>query len=294
MSKKAVGTLLVCVSASAFGTYALFALMAGRAGVGPVPLLFYRFAIATVVLGLIAIVTRPAFPAPATILKLVGMGGLYVGQSFTYLQCLRASNPITASLLLYLYPAFVTLGAIVFLREKMTRPKVVALLAALLGSILIIGPVVGLGWVSILYGVGTALFYATYLLVGKRVTAEVPPVASTLIVIATAAVAYGIGSFFTGLDKASSTEGWIGVVGLAIVATVIAIGALLGGLERVSAVEASSLSALEPLVSAIIAVLFLGQELRAGHVFGGLCVIAAVLVLARSASDNGQDARAPA
>jgi drug/metabolite transporter (DMT)-like permease len=284
VSKRALGTLLVSVSAGAFGTYALFALMAGRAGIGPVPLLFYRFGIAAVILGVIAIATKTPLPDGRTSLKLAGLGALYVGQSFTYLQCLRASNPITASLLLYLYPALVTVGAVLFLHEKLTRTKLIALLCALVGSVFIVGPVGDLGGVAVLYGIGTAAFYATYLLVGKRVIPDIPPVSSTLVILCTATLAYGVGSLFTGFDVAREPSGWIGVAGLAVVATVIAIGGLLAGLEKISPVEASSLSALEPLVSAIIAVAFLGQEPRLGQLVGGALVIVAVVVLARQHS----------
>ncbi|HWA81958.1 MAG TPA: hypothetical protein VG820_00890, partial [Fimbriimonadaceae bacterium] len=102
MSKRALGTLLVSVSACAFGSYAYFALLATRAGIGTASLLFYRFGIAAAVLALVAVAARSRFPGFRGLLALVGLGLLYVGQSFTYLQCLKASSPITASLLLYL------------------------------------------------------------------------------------------------------------------------------------------------------------------------------------------------
>jgi drug/metabolite transporter (DMT)-like permease len=285
VSRKAVGTLLVSISAAAFGTYSLFALLASDAGIGPVSLLLYRFGIASAILAIVALVSRTAFPKGRKLLLLVGLGGLYIGQSFTYLQCLRTSNPITASLLLYLYPAFVTIGSVLFLHEKLTRTKLIALVCAFGGSLLIIGPVAGISGVSVAYGITTAIFYASYLVAGKRVMKDTPPVAATLVILTTAFVAYAIGAAFTGLDMPVAVSGWIGVIGLALVATVVAIGALLAGLDKVSAVEASSLSAIEPLVSAIIAVLFLGQDLKVWHVAGGLLVIVAVLVLARQVAD---------
>jgi drug/metabolite transporter (DMT)-like permease len=143
--------------------------------------------------------------------------------------------------------------------------------------------------VAVLYGLATAAFYATYLVCGKGVMSKTPPVAATLVILSTAALAYGGAAPFVGLDAPSSTAAWIGIVGLAIVATVVAIGLLLWGLAKVSAVEAASLSALEPLVSAVIAVAVLGQPLRAWHVFGGVLVIVAVLVLARHAGEIEQN-----
>jgi drug/metabolite transporter (DMT)-like permease len=207
-----------------------------------------------------------------------------VGQSFTYLQCLLHSNAITASLLLYLYPALVTVGSVLFLHERLTRIKAVALVCAIGGSVMIIGPVGDVPGVAILYGLGTASFYATYLVAGKRILAGVDPAMATLVILSTAAVVYAVGAAWVGFQIPNQASGWIGIIGLAVIATVVAIGALLGGLKSVSPVEASSLSALEPLVSAVLAVAFLGQDLKIWHVLGGALVIAAVILLARQSA----------
>ncbi|HVT11942.1 MAG TPA: DMT family transporter [Fimbriimonadaceae bacterium] len=291
MSKRALGTLLVSVSACAFGSYAYFALLATRAGIGTASLLFYRFGIAALILGGVAAATRSRFPDFRGMLALVGLGLLYVGQSFTYLQCLKASSPITASLLLYLYPAFVAVGSVLFLKERMTPAKGIALVCALGGSILIVGPARQVGGIAVVYGLGTALFYAAYMLCGRKVMQGVSAIPATLTILASTTVVYGVASLFLGFDIPSSPQGWIGAVGLALVATVVAIGALLAGLERVGAVEASSLSALEPLTTALVAVAFLGEPLRLWHVAGGVLVIVAVLVLARQSEVPQPDAR---
>lgn len=285
MTSKAVGTGLACVSGIAFGTYALFAGLAARDGTNANTLLFLRFSIASVVLLAIVLLRKEAFPGREKIPGLVLLGALYVGQSYTYLQCLLHSSPVTASLLLYLYPVFVTIGSIFFLHERLTALKLTALILAVAGSVLIIGPVGSIGWTAILYGISTAICYATYLVLGKRILAGMTPMVSTFIVITTAAFSFAALSLSGGFAFPQSSNGWVGVFGLGIVATVIAIGALFGGLARISPVEASSLSALEPLVTAIIAVLFLNQHLSFGLVAGGLLVLTAVLLLARQSSN---------
>ncbi len=286
MSRKAFGTLLIAISSTAFGSYGYFALKAGQAGIGPFSLLAYRFGIAVAILGLVAALTRGRLEK-RQILPLIGLGMLYVGQAFTFLQCLLVSgSPITASLLLYIYPAWVTLGSVLFLREKLTTVKIIALACAFVGSFAIIGPVANVQPAAIVYGVCTSLFFAAYLVCGKKVMQSAPPVMATLTILTTAFLVFGLGALITGIDSIRSADGWIGAVGLAIVATVIAIGALLGGLSRVSPVEAASLSAIEPLVSAIIAITVMGQALRTGHVVGGVLVLTAVLVLAREAASK--------
>lgn len=285
MTSKAVGTVFACVYGIAFGTYALFAGIASRDGVNAHSLLFLRFTIAAAILLIIVLTTRDRFPGRSKVPSLILLGALYVGQSFTYLQCLLHSSPVTASLLLYLYPVFVTIGSVLFLHEKMTAVKWIALALAIIGSILIIGPVSEIGLPAVLYGISTAFFYATYLVIGKRVMPSMSPMVGTFIIISTAGCAFGLLSLTVGFTAPKSDLGWTGVIGLAVVATVVAIGALFAGLARISAVEASSLSALEPLVTAILAVLFLHQKLTLGICVGGALVLAAVLLLARQASD---------
>jgi drug/metabolite transporter (DMT)-like permease len=294
VSKRAIGTLLVSISAAAFGTYSYFALLAGEAGIRPIPLLFFRFAIATVLLGIIAIPARGVFPRGRKVWEFVGMGLVYTAQAFTYLQCLLNSNPITASLLLYLYPAFVTVGSVIFLHERLTMRKTVALVCAFTGSILIMaatgsssiaGTVANPG-LALAYGICTAVFYATYLVFGKRALEGAEPVGSTLVIFMTSGVAFGVGSLVVGLDVPAGPRGWIGAGGLAVVATVIAIGGLIAGLRWTTPVEAASLSAIEPLVSAVIAVTAMGLHLSVWHILGGILVILAVLVLARQPAET--------
>src|ERR1044072_538454 len=256
--------MLVSISAAAFGTYSFFATMAKDAGIHPVPMLFYRFALASALLGLLVALTRSEVPRGRKVRGLVFMGGLYVGQAFCFIQCLVNSNPITASLLLYLYPAFVTLGSVIFLHERMTLRKSFALVFAFAGSLLIMAATGsgGASAIAIAYGVGTALFYACYLVVGKKVMEGLPPAGSTLTIFVTTTIIFGIGTMVAGFDTASGVSGWIGIGGLAVVATVIAIGGLIAGLKWITPVEAASISAIEPFVRALIAVTAMGEKLQ--------------------------------
>lgn len=264
--------------------------MAKNAGIDAVPMLFYRFALASALLGLLAAITRSEMPRGKSVRGLVLMGALYVCQAFCFIQCLQNSNPITASLLLYLYPAFVTVGSVMFLHERMTLRKSFALLFAFAGSILIMAATGSVGsashpGVAIAFGVGTALSYACYLIVGKKVLEGQPPAGSTLAIFLTATIIFGFGTMIDGFDIASGPSGWLGIAGLAVVATVISIGGLSAGLKWITPVEAASLSAIEPLVTAIIAVTAMGIQLRLLHVVGGLLVVAAVLLLSQKPAE---------
>ncbi len=69
------------------------------------------------------------------------MGGLgYVTQSLVYFTTLGMASAGLVALLLYLYLALVALLAVVVLNELVTKPKLIALGLALIGTVLTIGP----------------------------------------------------------------------------------------------------------------------------------------------------------
>ncbi|WP_186022013.1 DMT family transporter, partial [Burkholderia gladioli] len=104
------GAFYVALSAAAFGAMAIFGRYAYAAGVDVLGLLIVRFAIGAAVLAAIARNRRVAWPRGRALAPLVAMGALgYVGQSFCYFSALQHAQASLVALLLYLYPAFVTL-----------------------------------------------------------------------------------------------------------------------------------------------------------------------------------------
>ncbi|MDS0804785.1 DMT family transporter [Burkholderia cenocepacia] len=134
------GALYVALSAAAFGAMAIFGRYAYAAGVDVLGLLIVRFAIGGAVLAAIARQRRVAWPRGRSLAPLVTMGALgYVGQSFCYFSALQHAQASLVALLLYLYPAFVTLLAAWWLGERLTRAKAVALVLCVAGSALMVG-----------------------------------------------------------------------------------------------------------------------------------------------------------
>lgn len=277
-----LGALLVVVSSLAFGTLALFARRSYEAGFDQISLLFVRFSLAVIFLGIVALVRRTRLPTGSEFKGLLFMGGLYVGQSYTFFAALKHVPASTVSLLLYLYPGIVTLGAVAIYQEKMNLPKWTALACAVIGSVFIVG-VSGKGNATgIAFGVGTALFYSAYLLVGTKVLIDIPPLASSITVIGTAAVVYGCLVLVQGFQGPSNSIGWFWAAFLALIPTFVAISALLAGLEKIGPVATSTLAALEPLATATLSIAFLGEQLSLPQVLGGALILTAVVVLARS------------
>lgn len=276
------GILFIAISAAAFGTLAIFGRLLYAEGLDTFTILFLRFGLAALFMAVILVVRREKIPAGKTLLQLIGMGALgYVGQSFSYLTAIQYASAGLVALLLYLYPSFVFILSVFVLREQITRIKLIALSLALAGTALTVDPAGGQLF-GIVLAICAALIYSVYIMIGANVMRHVSVVQSSAIIFASAGTMFGILATINGLHLPATSTGWIGIVGIVLVATLIPVVAFLAGLERIGPTNAAMLSTLEPVVTVLLAGLLFGERLGPITVLGGVLILAAVIVLTRS------------
>lgn len=138
------GIFLIIISAASFGTLAIFGRFAYAEGMDTFTVLFLRLGLSASFMVLMLILRKEPFPRGRVLAQLIGMGGLGYGlQSFLYMTAIKYASAGLVALLLYLYPFFVAILSMIFLNEKPTRVKAIALLLALVGAALTVGPVSG-------------------------------------------------------------------------------------------------------------------------------------------------------
>lgn len=279
--KRLSGALLVVISAASFGTLAVLAPFAYREGASPVTLLFLRFIIAGAVMAGMMVVRGINFPKGKMLLGLVLMGGVwYVVQTLAYFTALGKASAGLVALLLYLYPALVTLLSVFVLRERVTRAKVIALGLALVGTVLTIGPSGEGETEGIVLALSAALLYAGYIVVGGRLMKRVEAFPATAVIMLAAGVTYGGIVVARGFESPRTMVGWGAILASALF-SIIALGTFFAGLERIGSTNAAILSTVEPLVTVGLAVVLLGERLEFARIIGGLCILGAVAVLGR-------------
>jgi drug/metabolite transporter (DMT)-like permease len=234
----------------------------------------------------ILLVRRERFPRGKILLPLIAMGALgYVGQSFSYLTAIQYASAGLVALLLYLYPMFVFILSVIVFHEKATWVKIVAILIALLGTALTVDPAGG-QLPGILLAISAALIYSVYIIVGTNVMKHVSAMQSSLVIFASAATVYGILMAFNGVHLPSTSSGWINILGIVLVATVIPVIAFLAGLERIGPTNAAMLSTLEPVVTVLLAAWIFGERLQSIALLGGSLILIAVILLTRGETDE--------
>ena len=205
-------------------------------------LLFLRFSFAALIMLGLQAWRKEAFPRGATLAKLVGMGAVgYVAQSFSYLTAIRFASAGLVALLLYLYPTFVTILSVIFLKSKITLVKMAALALATLGAGLTADPQGG-QWTGIFLAIAAAVIYAVYIIVGTGVMKKVSAVQSSTVIFASAGVVYGILTAVQSPHWPTTGAGWLAVGAVVILATVIPVVTFLAGLKRIGPTDASMLS----------------------------------------------------
>ena len=277
-----VGTLYTLASALCFGSMAIFARMAYASGVDIPTLLLLRFSVASILMWGILFSKRMKLPKGRGMVMLVAMGAIgYAGQAFSYFTALTYASAGLVALLLYTYPAIVALLSRLVFKHPFTWMQITAVAIALAGTVFIIGKAGDGKPLGIFFGLLAALIYSVYILMGSRFPKDVTPTASTAVITSSAAVTYSAVVAVRGFHPPATGQGWMAVLAIAIVCTVLAILFFFEGLERVGPVRASVFSTIEPVFTVLLAAAVLGERITLTRVFGGALIVGAVILLAR-------------
>jgi drug/metabolite transporter (DMT)-like permease len=274
---------MVVVSAIAFGTLSIFAKLAYNAGLGTEQLLVFRFALAAAGMWALSLIVgqNPFHLTRRQTANLLVVGGvLYTAQALTYFIALRTLPASLAVLIVYIYPSLVVIAAWLFLRRRVSRWHVGALIASFAGVILLVGGAQFRLGTGLIFAFAAPLMYTTFILISERVMAAVPPVAASAVMMSGTAVVLGLIAIVQGqLLLPATPQAWAISVGIAIVPTMIAISLFLAGLPRVGAARASLISTLELVVTVTLAILLLGDRFTLLEAVGGTLVLGAVVVV---------------
>jgi drug/metabolite transporter (DMT)-like permease len=281
MTKEREGLLLCLASAVGFGAMAIFAKEAYATGLDVTTLLALRFTMAAFLLWAIVAVRRSGV-GDLRALTLGGVLGLagYSIQAGLYFGALTHIEAGLTSLLLYTYPALVTVVAIALRRESADRRRLGALAVASGGVALVLagGGVGSLDPVGVAMALGAAVFYTGYILISDGIVAGTPPVAFAASVCTGAASAFLVVVLVRGA-VVPTTEGLAWTSALAVFSTVMPIVCFFAGLALVGPSTASIVSTIEPPVTVGLAWLVFSETLGTLQLAGGALVLSAVVLL---------------
>lgn len=294
------GIILTMLSAIAFGfAFTLGPMTYGDGGSNPTTLTFLRNALSLPVLFLILRYQGISLAVTGKeLLSLTILGG--IGNAFTTLLLFISFSLIDvgiATTIHFIYPVFVTIGCVLFFKEKLGFKKVVSLLVATCGIACFFfgvdtsqglrgGMILGLA-LAVISGV-TYAFYIIYL--DKSGLKNQPVFKITFYVALMSTIAMGVYGTATG-DLTLSTltpKSWGISLAFSLLCTVIALSLLQIGIKYVGASTAAILTTFEPITSIVCGVILLGETITTVKIIAcSLIMIGVVMLSLAKENKNG-------
>lgn len=279
MKRESVGVLMVFVASAGFGTLAIFGKYAEVAGLNTTTLLTYRFALGTVFLWAgLALWGRARRLRGRRLRIALGLGILYAMFSMLFFWGLLFVPAGVAAIAFYTYPVLVYLLSMTLLDERLTRRRLVALIIAITGVILITGgntaDVNLLGVALVILAAAGFAFY----IVGSRAalaSIEADLLAGTALIATTISFLL-FGAISGRLSIPGGTDQWLIIVGIAAVGTAVPLFLYVSGLDRIEASRAAIISTSEPVVTVALGIALLDELLTLPLVAGGGLVLVGV------------------
>ena len=216
-------------------------------------------------------------------LLIFGLLGIALAQ-YSYFKAIAISGVGVATVLQYVAPTLLIIYLFLRYFKKPTPAEFCCVLLALTGTICIVSQ----GGLDISTINGDALFWglisAASICVYTLQPIELLKKYSTTSIVGFAMFICGILSLamFQQIDSEAIWDGmtWVGLFTIIILGTVVSFNAYIEGVRRIGAVQGSILSSLEPISAALFGWALLGNEFTLVGIFGMICIIATVFIIA--------------
>lgn len=274
------GKLKILTSMAIFGTVGIFVRFIPMASAA---IAFCRGVLGCVFLLILMAITGKK-PSLADIRRngwLLAISGAAIGINWILLfEVYRYTTVAVATICYYLAPAFVTLGS-PLVGEKLSGKKLGCIGVAMLGMVFVSGVLQGdhhTSLLGVLLGLGAAVFYASVILMNKKLS-PIGAYDKTLCQLGAASLVVAPYILIVGgIDFCTMTGfSWVMLSILGIVHTGIAYALYFGGIKDVNAQTAAILSYLDPVLSILLSALILRERLDVFSVIGAVLILGSAL-----------------
>lgn len=279
------GVICGILAAVCYGTNPFGALPLYEEGVNTSSVLFYRFSMAVVMLGVMLLVERKSFRINRQELIVLGsLGLLFAASCITYYESFLLMDAGIASTILFVYPVMVAGIMALFFKERITFSTVTAILLALGGiGLLYQGDgETSLSTMGIILVILSALCYAIYIVVVNQSSIRMSSLKLTfyvLFICMFVLLAYSFTSSDLHLQLPPSPRAWFYACWLGLVPTILSLVLMTIAVHEVGATPTAIMGALEPLTAVAIGVLVFGEALTVQLVIGIVLILSAVLLI---------------
>jgi len=214
---------------------------------------------------------------------LYGLVGVTLHYAF-YFYTLRWTTVTTAVILLYTYPAMVTVLAALFLGEHLSWTKGLILGLSFVGCFLVVqgydASALRLNLYGVVFGMGAAATAAVYSLFAKKALQRYDSWTAVCYV-------FGFGALFLIMLRSPQDlltvnypwPAWVAIVAVAWFPTLLAYALFTTSMKYIEVSKASITTTLHPVVASLLAYLFLGEVMEWPQLVGMALVLGGIVGL---------------
>ena len=208
-----------------------------------------------------------------------------LGAQYAFIETVHISNAVTATLFQFLGPVLITIYVALQHKRLPSTMQFMAIIAALSGTYFLItnGSIenIILSKQAILFGILTAIGFAFYTLHPASLIKQW----GTSVIVGWGMLLGGISLFLYNQEfhfqhiANTLTMSTFSMLILIIISGTLSFLLYIGSLKYLSATETSILSSIEPLVAAIVSIIWLNESFGSYQLLGGAFIIVAVIFL---------------
>ena len=283
-NNKTKGFILGAIAAASYGMNPLFTLPLYSAGMSVDTVLFYRYSLAVIVLGILMKFQKQSFAIKKVdVLPLCIMGLLFAFSSLFLFMSYNYMDAGIASTILFVYPVLVAIIMAVVFKEKVSPITMFSIALAFVGISMLCKSPGGqtLSLVGITFVFLSSLSYAIYIVGVNRSSLKDMPIAKlTFYVLLFGLSVYVVRlKFCTELQLIPTPMLWVNAVSLAVFPTVISLVTMTKAIHYIGSTPTAILGALEPVTALFFGVLVFGEQLTPRIILGIFMVITAVTLI---------------
>lgn len=284
MQSKLKGYLCGIGAAVCYGTNPLGALYLYEDGINANSVLFYRFALAVVMLGMLMAARRKSLKVSRRELSLLcALGVVFSTSSITLYFSFCFMDAGIASTLLFVYPVMVAVIMALLFKERLPAVSVFAIMLALSGIALLYHGDGGatLSTRGVMLVMFSSLSYAVYIVVVNKSPLRMSSVKLTFYVLFFGMLTVLTNSFITGLhiQMLTTPRMWSCAFMLALLPTVFSLVLMTISVHETGSTPTAVMGALEPLTAVVIGVAVFGEQLTPRLAAGIVLILTAVIMI---------------
>jgi drug/metabolite transporter (DMT)-like permease len=293
-SQTRIGFAFILAAVVGYSFLPVFSNFLTESGMTAQEIALWRYSLTMPIYAVSALIVSRFVPIPATSAritrslgaKIVLLGTLLAIAAVTAFWGLSLISAGTYVVIFYTYPAITAVLSMLF-GDRLSRWGWIALALTILG-VMLTAPDFSAGlsgdnFVGVMLALINAFVVAIYFIFNGRLLRGIRGITSLLIVstlvTSGALIVLGVWSIATGVNLPPTSSAWLYLIGLVLISTVLPVFSLNIAIQNLGAARAAILGSVEPLLTSVIAMIFLSQVMLPVQWVGGLIIVASVILL---------------